>query len=104
MSLVKNISNLCDKNGISLTKLESLTGLHNIYRWDNATPSFDKVAKVADYFGVSVDSIIGRETTIADDLEELRDNPELRTLLSASAKLTKEDIAFVTELVRKMHR
>ena len=45
---------------ISLKGLEKKVGLHNIYRWDENIPSVDKVVKVADFLGVSVDSLLGR--------------------------------------------
>lgn len=107
MSLVSNISYLCEKQGISLTKLEQATGLHNIYRWDSVTPSFDKVVKVAEYFDVPVDYLTGREYKAPDyatdeDLEALHKNPDLRVLLSAGAHLSKSDIEFVADMIRRM--
>lgn len=32
---------------------------NSVYRWDASFPSVDKVMKVADYFGVSVDYLTG---------------------------------------------
>ena len=59
--LVKKISELCKQRGISLAQLERECGLspRTVYRWEINIPSVDKVKKVADYFGVSVDDLIG---------------------------------------------
>lgn len=35
-------------------------GKNSITRWDENKPSVDRVQKVADYFGVSVDYLLGR--------------------------------------------
>lgn len=106
MNVYLMVKNLCSENRVTMAEVEKACNLghRSIYNWQTSAPSADKLSAVADFFGVSVDYLLGRETSVADDLEDLKFNPELRTLLSASAKLTKEDIAFVTELVRKMHR
>lgn len=74
--MVEKIKSLCASRGISLNDLErSCDGLsvNTIYRWDNAPPSVWKVKAVADYFGVSVDYLLGRETSIsASDADLLR--------------------------------
>lgn len=74
--MVERIKSLCASRGISLNDLErSCDGLsvNTIYRWDNAPPSVWKVKAVADYFGVSVDYLLGRETSIsASDADLLR--------------------------------
>lgn len=74
--MVERIKSLCASRGISLNDLErSCDGLsvNTIYRWDNAPPSVWKVKAVADYFGVSVDYLLGRETSVsASDAALLR--------------------------------
>ena len=51
---------MCVKKGISIAKLEKETGIGNgtIGRWDKSSPTVEKIKKVADYFGVSVDALI----------------------------------------------
>lgn len=63
--MVSRIKDLCKKNKIALSFLEKELGLsqNSIYRWDKASPSFDKVEKVAMYFGVSIDYLCGRSET-----------------------------------------
>lgn len=63
MSLVERIKLLCDERGETLASLEKKLGFGNatIRKWDNAAPSGDRLAKVADFFDVSIDYLMGRE-------------------------------------------
>lgn len=58
--MLEEIKRLCSDRGISISELEDACGLgtRTVYRWNQSSPSVEKVKKVADYFGVSVDSII----------------------------------------------
>lgn len=63
MSIVENIRWLCKQQNISIPKLEKELGFGNgaIYNWDKSSPSVDKLQKVADYFQVSTDYLLGRD-------------------------------------------
>lgn len=65
MDIVDLIKNLCDDRGETLASLERKLDFGNgtIRRWSNKLPSGDKLEKVADYFNVSVDYLLGREQT-----------------------------------------
>lgn len=54
------IAQLCKQRGISISKLEKEVGIGNgtIGRWEKSSPTVESIKKVADYFGVSVDSLI----------------------------------------------
>lgn len=58
--MVKKISDICRKRGISLAELERQCGLKSrtVYRWDENIPSVEKVRAVAKYLGVTVDSLL----------------------------------------------
>ena len=62
MAVFENISILCRKNKISIAKLERDTGLGNatIRGWARSSPTVDKLKAVADYFGVTVDYLLGK--------------------------------------------
>lgn len=62
MDLFNNIEVLRKKRGISVLRLEQDTGLSNgsIKKWKKTYPSADRLQKVADYFGVSTDYLLGR--------------------------------------------
>ena len=59
-----NISRLCQKEGISIAKLEKQTGLGNatIRGWSTSSPTVDKLKLVADYFGVTVNDLLSEVT------------------------------------------
>lgn len=61
MSIVSRIKELCDSSGITINKLEQATGIGRgaIARWDLHEPSISKVRAVAEYFGLSVDDLMG---------------------------------------------
>lgn len=63
MDIKYTVGNLCKEKGMSIASLESCIGLGKgtIARWDSISPKLDNVAKVADYFGVSIDYIAGRQ-------------------------------------------
>lgn len=54
------IKELCDKNSISITKLEKDIGLSRgaVYKWSNSNPSAKVLEKLSDYFDVSIDYLI----------------------------------------------
>jgi transcriptional regulator with XRE-family HTH domain len=64
--MVERIKALCRKRNLSLNALEKELELSksSIAKWDENVPSIDKVEKVADYFGVSVDYLRGRARTV----------------------------------------
>ncbi|GMB00883.1 helix-turn-helix transcriptional regulator [Pelosinus sp. IPA-1] len=59
MSLLNNIQNLCPSKNTTIPKLEKELGFSkgSMYKWDINDPSISKVLKVAQYFGVSIDSL-----------------------------------------------
>lgn len=58
--IYKNIVNLCKSRNIAVSALERETGLGNgtIGRWKTVSPSVDNVKKVADFFGITIDSLM----------------------------------------------
>lgn len=69
MDLYSRIQELCSKAGISISELEKEIGIGNrtIYNWKNVSPSIDKVERIADYFNVDIDYILGRNNESDDD-------------------------------------
>ncbi|SPF52583.1 hypothetical protein SBF1_5890002 [Candidatus Desulfosporosinus infrequens] len=60
MSLVERIKILCKEHNTSIPKLEKEFSFGNgaMYNWDVNRPTVDRVQKVADYFDVTVDSLL----------------------------------------------
>lgn len=60
--LFDRIQSLCETNNIKISELEIILGFSKnlIYKWKNSNPRCDKLEKVADYFDVSIDYLIGK--------------------------------------------
>lgn len=61
--MLEQIKQLCTKKGITIFKLERNLGFGNgtVRGWATAIPQSDKLKKVADYFGVTVDELLREE-------------------------------------------
>lgn len=61
--MVARIKTLCQEKKTSIPKLEQEMkfGRGAIYYWDKNTPGIDKVQKVANYFGITIDSLVNDE-------------------------------------------
>lgn len=62
MTIVDVIKQLCRKRDLSISRLEEELGFgkNSLYRWKERQPSIDKLQKVADYFNVTTDYLLGR--------------------------------------------
>ncbi|MEN3133311.1 helix-turn-helix domain-containing protein [Bacillus albus] len=69
MSIVKKIKDLCAKKKMTIAELERRLDFGNstIRKWDDRSPSSERLSIVADYFNVSTDYLLGRETTPKED-------------------------------------
>ncbi|WP_367293863.1 helix-turn-helix domain-containing protein [Lactococcus lactis] len=75
MDLYEKIKELAAQKNVSIRQVEEKLKFSNatIRRWKTQTPGVDKIQKVADYFGVTVDFLLGREEIkgeVLDDTEE----------------------------------
>ena len=63
MTIVERIKTLCAESHITIASLERRLNLGNgtIGRWNTASPTVEHLGRVADYFGVSLDYLTGRE-------------------------------------------
>lgn len=87
MTLLDRIKQLCEQKGETLASLERKMDFGNgtIRRWGDTTPSGDKLSKVADFFHVSVDYLLGRDAS--DSAIPFCDDPDENfTILSRNAK------------------
>lgn len=62
MTTFERIKKLAKNRGVTLQKVANKLGFgeSTLYKWKNQTPNGEYLAKVADYFDVSVDYLIGR--------------------------------------------
>lgn len=58
--IVNNIKALCKREGVTVKALEEICNLGNgtIRRWNKSAPSVDKIARVASFFGVTIDELL----------------------------------------------
>lgn len=71
----ERIQALCKDRNITVAALERECGLGNatVKKWSISIPSGDRLSKVADYFDVSVDYLLGRELTTRDERDISKD-------------------------------
>lgn len=81
MNPYEKIKDLTRQQGISVRELEKRLGYSNGYfsKWKTVSPNSDGLSKVADYFNVSIDYLLGREeknntSFVSDDLNKILDN------------------------------
>ena len=62
MTIVENIRQICRAKGFQIMRLESECGFarSTIRRWDEVSPSIDKIIRVADVLACSIDELCGR--------------------------------------------
>lgn len=96
--LYLKIKELADKKGVSLAQIERDLNFSNgiISSWKNGRASQDKLAAIADYFGVSTDYLLGRK----ENSNEEQKNKDLKKFLEdnldngmtfGDGKVTEED-------------
>lgn len=97
--LYERIKELASKNGKSLAQIEKEMEIPrgSIKNLKKHSPSVDAVAKLADYFGVSIDTLIGRAED--EDINMMLSNPEYRALFKKTAKMSRQDLEFVKRLI-----
>jgi len=62
MTAFDRVKKLCDEQKISIVELEERLGFgrNSLYGWKKKVPNGANLSKVADYFNVSVDYLLGR--------------------------------------------
>lgn len=92
-TLYERIKLLCRKRGITISQLESTLGFGNssIKKWEKtSSPSVDKIVKVASYFNVSLDYLMGR-TDIENSISDILDDKDIISFQRARMKMTQKD-------------
>lgn len=88
MTVFEAIKNLADKQGKNVKTVAIDVGLSEnaIYGWKKTKPKADDLAKVADYFHVSVDYLLGRE-----ELKKTNEPVDLKKLISEKKPTSWDD-------------
>lgn len=73
MNTFERVKLLSEKRGLSIVELEEKLGFgrNSLYSWKTKTPNGTNLLKVAEFFNVSTDYLLGRETPGIDDRSQL---------------------------------
>lgn len=115
---------LLKEKGIRASDVSKATGIpgstFSDWKSGRSKPKQDKLQKIADYFGVSVEYLMtgksnpnikvvdeNENIVVLDDealelIDSLRKNPEMRMLFSVSKKATKEDIIKAVKIIEAL--
>ena len=74
------------------------------YETGKRQPDYETLLKIADYFGVSVDYLLGKDEKAEDSelqeyLEQLKTREEMRMLFKLAADATKEDVEQAVRII-----
>lgn len=116
MTLYERIETLRKSKNISQGKLEKELGFSNgsISKWKNSTPTTERLQKLADYFGVTVEYLLTGEEKepagyylndeTAQVAQEIFENKELRALFDATRDADPEDLRALHNMALALKR
>ena len=89
MTIYERIESLRKSKGLSQGKLEKQLGFSNgsISKWKNSTPKVERLQKLADFFGVSVEYLMTGE----EDEQKEKDNTDLKQKYRELEELLRSD-------------
>ena len=101
-ALINNLSKLMADNGISAHKLEVTLGFSNstISTWKSGKfrPSLDALIKIADYFNVSLDYLVGRSVSEDETLSE-----ERQALLKEARSIPEGQVPLLLAVIKQFN-
>lgn len=114
MTLFERIEELCNSRGISQGKLEKELGFSNgsISKWKNSTPNPDRLKKLADYFGVSVEYLMTGEEPkgyylneeTAKLAQEMFEDSDMRSLFDMKRNMPPERFKAHMEFMKNLYK
>lgn len=113
--LYERIKELCRNNGTNITALESALGFGrgSLSKIDKHKPSNEKLKKIADHFGITVDQLTGVQTNeqvdgyyqnkdTARTAQQIYEDPYLRILFDAAQDSRPEDLQMAADLLKRL--
>lgn len=107
---------LCQSKGVSCKRAAEDIGLSNSIttKWKKtgATPGGETLQKIAQYFGVSTDFLLGKEKMplvnedeeLTEYLQVLKTRPECRMLFQLSKDASKEDVEAAVRIIEALRK
>jgi transcriptional regulator with XRE-family HTH domain len=112
MNTVERVKALCKERGIPIARLERECGFANGYisQLKKGTIPDNRLIIIADYFGVTVDYLLGVQTDVhhyvdnetARIAQEIFDDPDRRALFEASADCPTEYLRIASDMLRRL--
>ena len=115
--LYEKIKELGKKNGVSITQIEHDLGFGrgSLSKIDKHRPNIEKLQKIADYFGITVDQLTGVQTNAQPEgyytnedtaraAQQLFDDPYLQILFDAARDSRPEDLQMAADLLRRLKK
>ncbi|MGN8883809.1 helix-turn-helix domain-containing protein [Ligilactobacillus salivarius] len=120
MTVFDRVKELAKKQGISIVELEEKLGFgrNSLYSWKKKTPNGDRLSKVADYFGVTTDYLLGRTETpqftskderdiqkkLTEMINGLSDDSSLAYLNNGGTEIDEEDAELIRSALERTLR
>lgn len=120
MTVFDRVKELAQKQGISIVELEEKLGFgrNSLYSWKTKTPNGDRLSKVADYFGVTTDYLLGRTETpqftskderdiqkkLTEMIDGLSDDSSLAYLNNGGTEIDEEDAELIRSALERTLR
>lgn len=100
MTTLERVKELCKSRGISIKRLEEILDIPNntIYQWKRISPSLDKIEKLADFFNVSTDYLLGR--TDKKRLDDIKNDPYEVIAAHMDEDVTDEEIEEIKNFIK----
>lgn len=110
----ETLSALRRQRGLTQAELAAKLGISksavSMYERGNREPEFELLEAMADFFHVSVSTLLDREETdlvngdpaLTEYLETLRDRPEMRMLFSVTKNATREDVEAAVKIIEAL--
>jgi transcriptional regulator with XRE-family HTH domain len=99
--MLETIKQLCKERDIGFATLERELGFGagSVRRWGVSPPSIDRVAKVAEYFGVTLDFLFYGKTKKAHPINEMSREDMIMKIVAIFNSLGPEDKKFALGLL-----
>lgn len=71
MDIYERIKKIAETKGLSIKQLEKILDFspNTLYKWKRQSPSIERVEKVATFFNISIDFLLGRTVDFDEELE-----------------------------------
>lgn len=102
-NLSKNLKNLRKKNNLTQLQMSKILNLgsttYQSYEQEVSEPNIEVLIKIANFYNISVDELLGRETDMLN-LKFLDDDQSL--IIKAVLRMNKEQLSYTKRFVESM--